>query len=303
MQSHPDAAFALALDSAAVFTSLAQVCTLPAYSASLISETEADLFDQIYSDLALPPCAPRETLDGSALYAPDGTCRAILFTTPEPLPWDRININSAGFAATRTAIIRPVTIAITDISIDNTLHGYVELVLLEDGDPSGITVSQMFEATHSPRRAAITQQVYSFENEGIWPSGTVFRLVNGRAPNNTSPDIVERQLDNAAFPLKVLGFTTNSSSQLLHQRSYLASYANWTYQIVRKRDGSAFFLVATDSGGNPVNLAQGELKFSLSIVRDMTNYGDPGGFRLWMRCGIASSPEAVAWHVRIPPAN
>jgi hypothetical protein len=304
IQSHPDAVFPVALTSGAVFTNLAQASSLPAYQPSTVPDSEAALFTQILSDLGLPPAAPRETLDGSALYDTNGACRALYFTTPEPLPWDRIAINGIQATGSSSLIVRPTQIAITDFSIDAFRRGYVELVLLSDSDPSGISVTASFtlQLLHgAPHR--ITETLYTFSGEGVWPSGTVFRLVNGAAPQSTA-DVQERALAVSQFPFVVETFeaVAGFGGALLHARPVLSGYAAWNCRIVRKADGAGFFVAALDGNGNVTTISSGEIDFSLTVNRSL-GAADPGNFRLWVRCDSAATIESLTWRVRVPAAG
>jgi hypothetical protein len=187
--------------------------------------------------------------------------------------------------------------AITDFSI-NAGNGFVDLMLLDDADPSGISITDSYQLLLPPIRRIVSQPIYTFANEGVWPSGTVFRLVSGQTAVATA-DLQQRQLPAGAFARFGQTISAYAGAKLLHQRNIAASYAPWNFRIVRQRDGSAFFLVASDTAGHPANLPVGEFVLNLTVNRSL-GAADPGNLRLWLRGNSTAATEVLNWRVRVP---
>lgn len=273
IQSHPDLVVPIkAGNNVALNAALAKSAPL---LPSALAKAEGDAFDALWDACGLGTPPERETLDAVALTTDTGAVSALLLTSPEPLPWDRIGVQaaSAALSATTPAPIAPKRLKITHVILGST--SAVELLLLEDSDPSGLDIW------------ADGLRIYRFVDEGRWPSGTIFRVYAGNASPASTADMQGRNSGKNFGP----GLATVSvrvGLRTLHCRPVLSesAYTALPLRLVRKRDGTGAFLLQANATGVLTTFTSGELRLTLTIARDI---GDP--VRQWTRNGDGSAEQ------------
>ena len=262
---------------------------------SSISSAEAAAFDSAWTALENPQIPPVETLDVTAIQDQQSNVIGLLFVSPEPIPWDRVSWN-AEFASIPVQPLRPSAAKINDV-YDGGPPSYIDIMLLQDADPAGWTLS-----ANSPSQETPTQ-LFVFGENGIFPSGTIFRIFysgSSNAPADIVTDTLTQPLPSGTTSITL----TDQNSNVLHTRTFVeeslydAASSALTLNVIRKADGTMFLVQNTASGNTtPFPNSGGDLRLTVTVLRDV---GDPN--RVWRRCGD-SSPESTNLHIAIPPTT
>lgn len=243
---------------------------------ALLAQTTT--FEQALATLGLGAIRLRETLDVTALTDTSGQARALLCSSPESLPADRIAITTsavagAGGSATAAAAAAMKIIGVADRS-------YIDLMLLDAGDPAGIEVWTETRV-RGPRPGPIRRAVlYTFPSLGTWPSGTVFHLYAGSTPPPAPQDWQPIQI--AYLPSGMAKITLTRAGAILHQLPVLSGLPAVTTSAVWSQDARRFLLIPVQGTASTTFPAAALVQVGLTLARGI---GDPSSLRQWTRCG------------------
>jgi hypothetical protein len=291
LQSFPDTVFTLHAADATQFSSVAaSMSSTP----SAVSAEEVSLFNTLWTaGLGSPQVPPVETLDVSAVLDSLGTVIALLFVSPEPVPWDRVSW-SAQLASGVVQAQRPTTAKINDIYDGGP--SYIDVMLLEDSDPAGwqLVAQTPAQDTTPPEETLL----YTFGETGEFPAGTLVRVFY--AGSSTVSEDILTDTTTVSMPSGTTSIALlDASSSTLHTRALIDEsvyrQGDLSLGLVRNADGTLFALFNTAGGTSvPFPNVGGDLRLVITALRDV---GDPT--RVWSRCGD-STEEGTNLHVVVP---
>lgn len=269
LQSFPGIVFAQSGTTAA---SMGLGAALPVPATGAPDAVEDTAYQALLAAAGLTPLDV-ETLDITSLLDAGGNVNALFVQTPEPVPWDRIALSGVDYALGAPPLTRARTGKISDI-VPGTA-GYVEIILLTDGDISTWSLSS---------DAGV---VYSFAGEGVWPGGTVFRVL-GSSSVTAAADIQVRT--GAVVPSSATKLTLSSGTTTLHTLPLAGTFVSGGVVLTRALTGTAFFVRFTDAQNMLAAFPSATLRFSWLALRDI---GDPT--RIWTRDGDSTEESTRLW--------
>ena len=234
--------------------------------------TEETAFQALLSVANLTPIDV-ESLDVTSLLDFNGNVNALFVQSPEPLPWDRIALSAVDYAAGAPTLTRATNGKISDAVLG--AGGYVDVILLADGDISSWTLTS---------DAGV---IYSFSGEGAWPGGTVFRIF-GASSGTPAADIQARaggQLSSSATMLML-----SSGPTTLHTLPLAGTFVSGNVALTRTLTGTAFFVRFVNAQNALAPFPSGTVRFSWTALRDV---GDPT--QMWTRDGSSAAESTRLW--------
>jgi hypothetical protein len=275
----------------------ADLATLDARAASnqnsVISDDEARAFERL-ADNALGTSANQAAVrtEVTGIEGTDGGNRAaFLLRTPEPINWARTSVSWAFSGETVPSPLAPGPVKLVAASLGSQQpeSENVTLLVREAVDLTGYRIEKrdlLTVAGTEPPPVNLDDptstwiSIYEFGSESIIAPGTQI-VINSGNPDNPSPAlprISQRFRATAGTPGDVL-FTANavdlrlvdSLGKVIHARRFLNGTTSYTavgFHILRKADGTAFFLLPT--GFPSAGFLPGSYRLTMDFRRDNT---------------------------------
>jgi hypothetical protein len=245
------------------------------------SEDEAVKFEQLMMLFDLNPRQLPEQVE--VLLVNDGSrSHGLLFESPEPLDWDRLEITLAHVDNSDAVEEFDNKIKIIDASIATTQNKggpddynkqWVDLLFLETGDLSGYTIEHL--AINSSDGEAY-QKFYTFTGSHIYNAGTLVRIYNGQEPGH-APDDVEPVYLYAGYrsqafqPAGEIIRLKSADGETQHNRLFYLkeTFSEMDVNLVRNQDGTRFFAFFRDGGQESSDLPTGMYRLQFTFKRDI----------------------------------
>jgi hypothetical protein len=229
-----------------------------------------------------------------------GDAAAYLLRTPEPVDWTRTSISWAFSAEIVPSPLAPGPVKLLAASLGSQQpeSENVTLLVREATDLTGYRIEKRDLATGTGTEpppvslddsASTWTLLYEFASEKTIAPGTQIVINSGnpdhpaptpprvlqrfRAPTGTAGDL---QLTTNAVDLRLV----NSRGEVVHARRFLnatTSYSSGAFHVLRKADGTAFFLLPAGFPG--AGFSPGTYQMRLDFRRDNTVI-DPGSLVL-----------------------
>jgi hypothetical protein len=206
----------------------------------------------------------------------------LLFESPEPLDWDRLEITLVHTDISDAVEEFDNKIKIVDASIATTQNNggpedynkqWVDLLVLETGDLSGYTIEHL--AAEAPEDEAY-QTFYTFTEYLVYNAGTLVRIYSGQDPGH-APDDVEPVYLYAGYQSQAFQSTgelirlRSADGETRHNRLFFLkeTFSELDVNLVRSQDGTRFFAFVKDGGQESSELRTGMYRFQFTFKRDI----------------------------------
>jgi len=227
----------------------------------------------------------------------DGAPLAFLVQSPEPIDWLRTEIALRRTDFTRTEPVLPgkVKLAAANFGKNKTNLDSVVLLLREPLNLTGCRIeSRLVTWPISPESGIVIDAqtlpqneipesvwaTYStFEAESKLPAGTILQIFPGAAASvsttQTAPvQLVGRKAGDVDLPRRIffsLEFRiVGPDGKILHTRHFLPDddYVSEDVEVLRKADGTGFFMVKPNSGSSDIPFPLGQYRLKLTYHRN-----------------------------------
>lgn len=264
----------------------------PSNQNSVISDDEARAFEQLADNVLGPPANQLAARTEITRIERAGVVDAagFLLRTPEPIDWTRTSLSFAFNADPVPSPLAPGSVKLVAASLGSqqpesenvTLHVREAVNLtgyrLEKRDVPVVGGSDPPASLDDSASTWIS--IYKFESEDVIAPGTQI-VINSGNPDNPPLAVprVSRRFRAADGALGDVQLATNavdlrlvdSQGEVLHARRFLngtSSYSPVAFQVLRKADGTAFFLLP---GGFPsAGFLAGSYQMTMNFRRDNT---------------------------------
>jgi hypothetical protein len=280
---------------------------------SAISDDEARAFERLADDVlgtSANQVAVRTEVTRIEKTS-GGNGAAFLLRTPEPINWARTSVSWAFSAETVPSPLAPGPVKLVAASLGSQQpeSENVTLLVREATDLTGYRIEKRDLATVAgtePPPVSLEDStstwalLYEFASENMIAPGTQIVINSGNPdhPAPTFPRVLQRfraptgtvgdlQLTANAVDLRLV----NSRGEVVHARRFLnatTSYSSAAFRILRKADGTAFFLLPAGFPG--ADFSPGTYQMRLDFRRDNTVI-DPGS--LVLSAAGETVPEAA----------
>jgi hypothetical protein len=287
----------------------------PSNQNSAISDEEARAFERLADDVLGTSAnqLPARTEITRIERAGGGDAAAFLFRTPEPIDWTRTSLSWISNADSVPSPLAPGSVKLVAASLGSQQPNgeNVTLLLREAVNLTGYRVEKRdvpVVAGIDPRPtmddpASIWISVYEFGGEELIAPGTQI-VINSGNPDNPPPAVPRvswrfRALAGAPGDIQLAANAVDlrlvdSQGDVVHARRFLnpAAYNPNPFQLLRKADGTAFFLLPV--GFPAAAFSPGTYQMTIDFRRDNTG-ADPDSIVL--SAAGQTVPETAILHV------